>query len=810
MRLLAAIALFLFNSSSATAAALDPHLDSILQQLRPGEDVSVIVTLKDQVPLDRFHNNSRFVRSLSVEGRRQHRRDLVVALKNKAVTTQGALRGFLNARGARHIESLWIHNGMAVTAGRELVEDLSKRPEVAQIRLNGIQQLPAYTISQMAAPEWNQSAIHAPELWSRGVTGQGVVIATLDSGVDLNHEALVGTWRGGANSWFDPYGEHPVLPFDASGHGTAVTGILLGKIPGGPVIGTAPDARWIAAKTFNDVGVAENFRIHQSFQWLLDPDGNPDTDDSPDIVNNSWGFDLSAGECVEEFRADVQALRAAGIGMAFAAGNTGWLAGSDISPANYPESFAVGAIDWSLAVPLFSARGPSRCDGTAYPEVVAPGVHIRTADLTMGGIFPAAYTVVEGTSFATPHVAGAMALLLAARPELSVDQLEAALRATATDLGQPGADNGSGSGLINVLAAYTYLAENAPHIAILPSASYLNFGKVPVSSSASQLFTVTNTGVVDLLIGNMTMTGANFSEFTVGSDSCSLRSLAPNAGCSFKVTFTPQTAGKKAAALQIPSNAPMASIILVGNEQIRIGTFRGGEWFLDNGNGGWDAGLDTVLANFGVVGDLPAVGDMNGDGFSEVGVYHPPTGAWYFDLDNSGSWSGCGVDLCLAQFGIPSDIPVTGDWDGNGRFEIGVYRNGQWYFDMDGSGTWDPAKDAFKQNFGAPGHFPVTGDWNGDGKTEIGTYFQGTWYLDNGNGRWDGAGIDTVNQNFGALGHIPVTGDWNGDGKTEVGTFFQGTWYLDNGNGRWDGVELDTAYQNFGIPSDKPVTGLWR
>ena len=63
MRLLAAIALFLFNSSSATAAALDPHLDSILQQLRPGEDVSVIVTLKDQVPLDRFHNNSRFVRS---------------------------------------------------------------------------------------------------------------------------------------------------------------------------------------------------------------------------------------------------------------------------------------------------------------------------------------------------------------------------------------------------------------------------------------------------------------------------------------------------------------------------------------------------------------------------------------------------------------------------------------------------------------------------------------------------------------------------------------------------------------------------
>ena len=243
----------------------------------------------------------------------------------------------------------------------------------------------------------------------------------------------------------------------------------------------------------------------------------------------------------------------------------------------------------------------------------------------------------------------------------------------------------------------------------------------------------------------------------------------------------------------------------------RVGVFTTvAQWYLDKGDTGWQSlAVDGHYPNFGSAGDLPVTGDMNGDGFSEVGVYHPASGAWYFDLDGNGAWSGCGLDLCLAQFGIPSDVPVTGDWDGDGRSEVGVYRNGQWYFDMDGSGTWSAANDVFKQNFGGPGHTPVTGDWNGDGTTEIGTYFQGTWYLDNGNGRWDGAGIDTVYQNFGATGHIPVTGDWDSDGTTQVGTFYQGAWYLDNGNGQWD-EGIDLVIPNFGSPGDKPVTGTWR
>jgi hypothetical protein len=153
---------------------------------------------------------------------------------------------------------------------------------------------------------------------------------------------------------------------------------------------------------------------------------------------------------------------------------------------------------------------------------------------------------------------------------------------------------------------------------------------------------------------------------------------------------------------------------------------------------------------------------VDGDGISEVGVYRPATGQWFFDLGNDG-WTGCqpaGTDLCLTQFGARGDTPVTGDWDGNGTFEVGVYRGGTWYLDANGNGAWDgPVADKVIASFGAPTDIPVTGDWDGDGSTQVGTYRQGTWYLDNGNGQWD-AGVDTIYNNFGAAGDVPVSGRW--------------------------------------------------
>jgi hypothetical protein len=245
----------------------------------------------------------------------------------------------------------------------------------------------------------------------------------------------------------------------------------------------------------------------------------------------------------------------------------------------------------------------------------------------------------------------------------------------------------------------------------------------------------------------------------------------------------------------------------------RVGVFRGGAWYLDKDALGWQGlAVDGYYPAFGGSTDLPVAGDMNGDGFTEVGVFRQ--GKWYFDLDNSGTWSDCtasgGSDLCLTAFGGAGDIPVTGDWNGDGTDEVGVFRSGRWYLDGDGSGTWNADADIYKASFGGAGDIPVTGDWDGDGKTEIGVFRGGIWYIDfNANGRWDTVSGGDRSYSFGAATDIPVTSDWDGDGTTEIGTYRNGAWYLDDGNGQWQ-AGVDTVIASFGAPTDKPVAGIWR
>jgi bacillopeptidase F len=348
---------------------------------------------------------------------------------------------------------LWIFNGIAVTLRADDVDDLAKQPGVKSVRLDGVISQPQPLAAAAAAPEWNLEIISAPSLWAMGYRGAGVVVAGMDSGVDAAHQDLASRWRGGGNSWFDPNGEH-AAPYDASGHGTKTMGVIVGGEAGGSSIGVAPDATWIAVKVFNDLGKASYSAIHQGFQWLLDPDDDPGTDDLPDVVNNSWGFDTLTGQCFSEFQPDVQLLKAAGVAVVFSSGNMGPNGYTSISPANYPGSYAVGGIDESRAIVDSSSRGPSACNGDIYPEIVAPGVNVRTADLTFGGLFPDSYTSMSGTSVAAPHVSGAMALLLSAYPELTVDELESSLAQSAVDLGSLGWDNAYGNGLVDVAAAY--------------------------------------------------------------------------------------------------------------------------------------------------------------------------------------------------------------------------------------------------------------------------------------------------------------------------------------------------------------------
>jgi hypothetical protein len=141
-----------------------------------------------------------------------------------------------------------------------------------------------------------------------------------------------------------------------------------------------------------------------------------------------------------------------------------------------------------------------------------------------------------------------------------------------------------------------------------------------------------------------------------------------------------------------------------------------GYWYLDrNGNSKWDGcKADRCLGPFGGAGDIPVVGDWNGTGVAKIGVFDPETGMWDLDYNGNGKWNGCGRDRCMGPFGISGDIPVAGDWDGNGTFEIGVFRpsTGEWFLDFNGNGQWDgPDVDKHIGAFGQEGDLPVVGKW---------------------------------------------------------------------------------------------------
>ena len=393
----------------------------------------VVVTLKAQDGLSGI-SGSRSERLQEVIRRRKARADAGYA-------AFGARLGTWRRNGrVASFKRLWVVNGFAIAATPDVVAALRADPAVASVTPDSASIVPAAS----GPVEWNIGKIGAPLVWDRAGTGQGVVVATLDTGVDLDHPELAARWRGGTNSWYDPYGQQPTIPTDLTGHGTGVMGVIVGGGGSGTAVGVAPGAHWIAARVFNDQGTSTTSAIHQAFQWLLDPDGDPATPDAPQVVNASWSF-ANPG-CNLEFAPDIQALRAAEILPVFAAGNFGSAAAS---PANNPGALAVGSTTKTDTIAVDSSRGPSACGepSTTFPEVSAPGVAIRTTDL--GGL----YSTQSGTSLAAPHVAGALALLLSARPNLTPADQEAALEQTAMDLGVAGPDNTFGYGRVDAMAA---------------------------------------------------------------------------------------------------------------------------------------------------------------------------------------------------------------------------------------------------------------------------------------------------------------------------------------------------------------------
>jgi uncharacterized repeat protein (TIGR01451 family) len=441
---------------AAYPARLHPDLVKALSSGDIGERIPIIIEWGGQpyaevlrASLDRLDKKSAT--------RLQERTQVIASLQAFAAEQSGPLRNALQAAEqlglASDIRSFWVSPIIAAKASPALIAELSNRQDIVQIRLDErlyLEKTDFHVQDSGSSFNWNLALIGADLAEQQlGLDGSGVVVANLDTGVDWQHPALLKKYRGynphgpaqHLGNWFVVTNEPYLVPGDSSGHGTHTMGTMVGDDEAGNRTGVAPGARWIAVKLFNNQGYTYESWIHAAFQWVMAPEGNPSL--APDIVNCSWG---SASGSDERFRPDVAALRSAGILPVFSAGNDGPSPYTIGSPASYPESLAVGAVDQDRYTALFSSRGPSLWN-EIKPEVSAPGVDILST-------FPGSgYATADGTSMAAPHVAGIAALLLQANPSLTPDEIEEIIKTTADPLGTLHPNNDTGWGSVNAFAA---------------------------------------------------------------------------------------------------------------------------------------------------------------------------------------------------------------------------------------------------------------------------------------------------------------------------------------------------------------------
>lgn len=522
---------------------------AILEKTAEGASVPCIILLRDQAD----------VRGAAQLATKQEKANYVFqVLSEKANRTQSGLKAILDERHVPY-RSMYIINAIMTEADQDLIGVLAARPEVARILDNAPRRFaePVETAPDVPgarnAIEWGIDMINADEVWAMGFRGQQVVVGGEDTGYEWSHPALKHQYRGydaerdtvdHNYNWHDaihaingnnpdsinPCGLDVTEPCDDYGHGTHTMGTMVG-LDGDNQIGVAPEAQWCGCRNM-ERGWGAPYTYIECFEWFLAPtdlqNQNPDPSKAPHVINNSWGCPTSEGCDTSNFEIMnmvVNNLRASGIVVVVSAGNSGSGCGSVDTPAPIFEgSFSIGATAPNDTIAGFSSRGPVSVDGSnrLKPNVSAPGVWVRSS-VPGGG-----YEYSSGTSMAGPHVAGLVALMISANPELAgqVDVIEDIIEQTAVpkttdqNCGDiPGSEvpnNTYGFGRVDALAAV-----NAALALIEPSATQdqqVELAKVfPNPVRHELLFALTGSQDVQVQIFNIQGVNVFNSRWSPGS-----------------------------------------------------------------------------------------------------------------------------------------------------------------------------------------------------------------------------------------------------------------------------------------------------
>ncbi|MBD3220689.1 S8 family serine peptidase [bacterium] len=459
-------------SGLATAGEIAPGLADQLDRADGDDPIRAMVFMRDRVDVEAL-DLSLHTQKATLPVR--HAR-VINELQDRARMTQADLLADLESpRASGQVlgyTSYWLVNGVFVVATKDVIYELAQRDDVEAIEPEMVPEL-IKPVEEYASTTTGIGItpgvvnINARRVWDElGIRGDGALIGSLDTGVDGNHPALAGRWRGlfapASEAWLDVVYGGSTFPDDFNSHGTHTVGTMCG-IAADDTIGVAPGAQWIASNAI-DQGANPGFDsdILNSLQWFADPDGNPlTTDDVPDVVQNSWGVNENFSgyvDCDSRWWDAIDACEAAGVVLTWSAGNEGPGSTSLRSPADRATTlyncFSVGSTITTppFTISGFSSRGPAgpNCgpeENRVKPEISAPGSDVYSAVPGSG------YGYKSGTSMAGPHVAGVVALMRSANPNLDVITIKQVLMETAQDLGTVGEDNTYGHGFLDAYDA---------------------------------------------------------------------------------------------------------------------------------------------------------------------------------------------------------------------------------------------------------------------------------------------------------------------------------------------------------------------